>query len=61
MIQKEDLERLLNENQGKHTYVHIYRLRTRPEAEKVFQVPESTANDSLGTGLCVFSFCRCQS
>ena len=44
MIQKEDPERLLNENQGKHTYAHIYRLRTRPEAEKVFQAPESTAN-----------------
>ena len=42
MIQKEDPERLLNENQGKHTYAHIYRLRTRPEAEKVFQIPEST-------------------
>ena len=45
MIQKEDPERLLNENQGKHTYAHIYRLRTRPEAEKVFQIPESTANN----------------
>ena len=44
MIQKEDPERLLNENQGKHIYAHIYRLRTRPEAEKVFQAPESTAN-----------------
>ena len=44
MIQKEDPERLLNENQGKHTYAHIYRLRTRPEAKKVIQVSESAAN-----------------
>ena len=43
MIQKEDPERLLNENQGKHTYAHIYRLRTRPEAKKVTQVSESAA------------------
>ncbi len=44
MIQKEDPEQLLNENQGKHTYAHMYRLRMRPEAEKVIQVFGSATN-----------------